>query len=505
MIKNKNNKDEDYFISRAYDSDLKIKALKGGFVSVASRLANISIQFISIVILARLLTPDDFGLIAMSHVIINLFLVFQDVGLQDATIQAPILNHEIASTLFWINSGVGVIIAIFILILAPLAVVFFKRSQLLPILLVYANIFIFYGLSFQHMALLKRKLKFFQIGIISVVSYFLATAVAIIMALLGMKYWALVFRDIVVAISIMILSWIYCSWRPGKPRKSEEVKALVKFGANSVGFYIINYFSNNLDKTIIGKKYGSEPLGFYSRAYYIAATPAGQLSQSIFHVAVSTLSKLRNDKDKFNNYYFNAISLISFLGMPLSAFMVIMNKELVYILLGPKWAPTAELFAILGLSAGMNIIYQTNGWLHVSLGRSDRWLQWGIFSSIILTASLLIAMIFGIKAIAWAYTLTIILFTIPAVIYAGKPVSIFLYPLLKAISKPILSAMITGLIIFKLKDLVFDQISIIPRLAISTIIFTIIYFSIFIVLSKGTNEIKRYFDQILSTLVKKTG
>jgi PST family polysaccharide transporter len=500
---NKDNKIEYYFSLKADNFDLKTKAMRGGLVSIASRLILLSIQFISVAILARLLSPDDFGLIAMAQVFVNLFFVFQDVGLTDATIQAPKLDHKIASTLFWINSGIGLIIAIFILILAPFAVMFFKRTQLLLILFIYSTIFIFYGLSFQHIALLKRKLKFLQIGIINIISYFLATAAAILMASLGMKYWALVFRDIVAAFSTMILAWIYCSWRPGKPQKSEEVKKLVKFGANSVGFYIINYFSNNFDKTIIGKKFGGEPLGFYSRAYYIAATPSGQLSQSLFHVAVSTLSKLRSNMEKFESYYFNAISLISFIGMPFSALIVVMNKELVYLLLGPKWNPTAELFAILGLSSGLNIIYQTNGWLHVSLGRSDRWLRWGIFSSIILVSSLLIGMMFGIRGIAWAYTLTIIFLTIPSILYAGKPAGLSFFSIMKAITKTSISAILSGVILFEMKIFILNNLSLIPRLAISIVVYIIPYFLLLIIFSKGTGEIKRYVMQILSSFTKK--
>ncbi|MGB9845756.1 MAG: lipopolysaccharide biosynthesis protein [Methanothermobacter tenebrarum] len=504
MIKNQNKKEE-YFLIKPDDLDLKTKAMKGGLISISSRIILLGIQFIGIVVLARLLSPDDFGLIAMAQVFTNLFFVFQDVGLTDATIQASQLNHKIASTLFWINSGIGVLIALIVFILAPFAVMFFKRPQLLPILFAYATIFIFYGLSFQHQALLKRKLKFMQIGIIGVVSYFLATSTAILMAIFGIKYWALVFRDIIAAISYMILSWFFCSWRPGCPEKSEEVKKLVKFGANSVGFYIINYFSNNFDKTIIGKKFGSEPLGFYSRAYYIAATPAGQLSQSLFHVAISTLSKLREDKEKLKKYYYNAISLISFIGMPFSAYIVVMNKELIYLLLGPKWNPTADLFAILGLSAGLNIIYQTNGWLHVSLGRSDRWLKWGIFSSIILTIGMLIGMKFGIKGIAWAYTLTIILLTIPAILFAGKIINISLSLFIKSILKNTISAGISGLILYELKIRFFGNLNVISKTILSVALFIILYFTFIVILSKGTHELERYMAQIWSTFVKQKG
>jgi len=494
---------QDYFATSLSDVELKHQAIKGGAVSLIARGLGLIIQFISVVVLARLLSPDDFGIYTMATVFTSMFFVFQDVGLTDATIQASTLNHKTLSTLFWINSGIGLIIAIVICALGPVAGLFFKKSELKLILLSLSTTFIFWGLSVQHIALLKRRLLFTQTSIISLVSYFIGIVASIIGAAAGMRYWSLVLRDVVSALFVLILTWIYCRWRPGLPHKSPEVSKLVRFGLNSVGFYIVNYFSNYMDKAIIGKKFGSEILGFYSRAYYIAVTPSTFMSQSLFHVAVSTLSKLREDQKKFQAYYHNALSLISFVGMPFSAFIVILNKELVYILLGKKWAPTAGLFAILGISAGLYIIYQTNGWLHVSLGRSDRWFKWGIFSAIVLVSGFLAGMLISITAIAWAYTISIIVLTIPSILYAGKPISISFSLLAKAISKNTLASVISGLVFWQIKYHYLNSINLILRVIVSFTIFTLIYLLILTLLHGGIKPIYEYFLQIKSGIVNK--
>jgi PST family polysaccharide transporter len=494
---------QDYFVTNLSDVELKHQAIKGGAVSLIARGLALIIQFFSVVVLARLLSPDDFGIYTMATVFTSIFFVFQDVGLTDATIQAPSLNHETLSTLFWINSGIGLIIAIIICALSPVAVLFFKKPELKLILFVSSTAFIFWGISVQHLALLKRKLKFTEASIISVTSYFLGTLASIIGAMSGMRYWSLVLRDIVSALFVFILTWIYCKWRPGLPHQSSEVNKLVKFGLNSVGFYIVNYFSNYMDKAIIGKKFGSEPLGFYSRAYYIAVTPSSFMSQSLFHVAVSTLSKLREDQKKFQSYYHNALSLISFVGMPFSAFIVVLNKELVYILLGKQWAPTAGLFAILGISAGLFIIYQTNGWLHVSLGRSDRWFKWGIFSAVVLSSGFLVGMLISIKAIAWAYSIAIIVLTIPSLIYAGKPISITFSLLVKAISKNTMASIVSGLIFWQIKYHFLDKIALIPRVIVSFIVFTLSYLIILSLLHRRIKPIFDYYHQIKSGILGK--
>jgi len=494
---------EDYFARNVDKSTLKNQAVKGGLVSLTSRTLSIGVHLIGVMILARLLSPDDFGLVAMASVFTNIFFVFQDVGLTDATIQAEALDHNIVSTLFWINSGIGLLIAIILAALAPLAVLFFKRKELLPILLVLSTGFIFWGLSVQHLALLKRRLLFFKVSVINILSHFMGIAAAVLIAIAGMKYWALVLREVTWALFTFILTWLYCQWRPGLPSKSPEVKKLLRFGANSVGFYIFDYFSKNMDKTIIGKRFGSEPLGFYSRACYIAVTPSAQLSGSLFHVAVSTLSKLREDKKRFLKYYSNAISLISFIGMPFSSFIVVMNKELVYILLGPKWGPTAELFGILGLSAGSYIIYQTSGWLHVSLGRSDRWLKWGIFNSIILIAGFFLGLIFGINGVAWALSLSIIALTTPSILYAGRPVLMSLSAFLGAISNNTVAAIISGVLFWQIKIQLFDSLSLVPRVTLSIILYIVLYLLILALFSRGFGKIHEYLLQIKSGLYLK--
>jgi len=492
-----------YFENKVDLLNLKSKAIRGSFVSLTAKTLAMIIQFVGVIILARLLSPEDFGIFAMATVFINIFLVFQDVGLTDATIQADSLNHNVVSTLFWINSGIGLLIAVLLSALGPVAVLFFGKKALLPILLVSSIEFIFYGLSVQHMALLKRRLLFTQVNIINITSYAIGTFVSIISGIFGMRYWALVFRGLSAALSTFVLTWIYCKWRPGLPSKSAEVKKLVRFGVNSAVFYILSYFANNLDKTLIGKKFGSELLGYYSRAYFIAATPSAYLSQSLFHVAVSTLSKVREDQEKFHRYFLNAISILSFVGMPLSIFMVISNKELVYFLLGPKWKQASGLFAILGLSAGLNIIYQTYSWLHVSLGRSDRWLRWGLFYSLTLSASFFIGMVFGIDGIAWAYTISIIIFAIPAIFYAGRPISISISSIMKAISRNTLTSVISGLALWQIKMNYLDSFMLIPRLGISFTVFVLTYLLATVIFSRGIEPLREYFLHIKSGLIDK--
>ncbi len=492
----------DYFDNNQRASDIKGRALQAGAITFISKILTTTVHIGGVAVLGRLLKPDDFGLVAMATVITSIFLVFQDVGLTDATIQASELKHEEISTLFWINGGIGLLITLILSSLSPAIAWFFKKPQLTLITIIASLSFLFWGLAVQHLALLKREMMFLKVNIIHIVAITLGTGMAILLALAGAGYWAIVMRDLISSVTICILTWTLCRWRPGPPKKSPGVLSLIKFGANSVGYYTVNYFANNLDKAIIGKSSGAEQLGYYSRAYYLATTPSSQLTQSLFHVAVSTLSKLREDKDKYRRYYLYAISVISFFGMPMSIFMVVSSKELVLLLLGPQWGRAAELFSILGLAAGINIIYSTNGWLHVSLGRSDRWLKWGIIGSATLSLGFVIGMFFGPEGVAWGYSISIIILTFPGILYAGKPIGLRLRQVWAAIWKPMTAAVIAGLLFSVFKKAIVPDARLFWMMMISLAIYGTAYLLVFIAISRGIAPLLEYLSLVKTLLPK---
>jgi PST family polysaccharide transporter len=482
-----------YFDNSHRSEDLKGAAIRGGATAVAARGLTTVIQIGGTVVLARVLTPNDFGLVAMVSAFTAIFYLFQDVGLTDATVQASKINHNQVSTLFWINLAICISITLLLITLSPAIAWFYKNQQLKKIMMMSSVNFIFWGLTFQHMALLKRTMNFFRVSMIGVLSSLTSTGAAVILALTGFGYWAIVLRDTILSIIACILTWVFCRWRPGLPKKRSGARPMLKFGANSAGFYIVNYFARNLDKIFVGKKFGSAQLGFYSRAYYLATTPTGQISDSLFSVSVSTLSKIREDADKFRRYYLNLMSVISFVGMPLSIFMVVMSKELVFILLGPQWNNAAKMFSILGLAAGMNVLYYTSSSLHVSLGRSDRLLKWGIFSSAILAAAFAVGMFFGPKGVAWGYAITIILLTFPGILYAGRPIGLSFNQVFSKVWRNSLAAILAGLLLYYIKSLSIFEMPLFLTIVISLFSYFGFYLLIIIVLYGGTTPLKEMF------------
>ncbi|MBE3142800.1 MAG: lipopolysaccharide biosynthesis protein [Planctomycetes bacterium] len=498
----------DFFNDENVRADLKGLAIHSGSISVISRALNTVILIGSVIVLARLLSPDDYGLVAMAAVFTGFFSNFQELGLADATIQAANIKHEQISTLFWINLLVGIIITIILFGLSPAVAMFYKKPQLTSIIMISSISFIFAGLTTQHIALLKRHLLFGRVMIIEILSNILSIIAAIILALMGGGYWAIVTRPLFAGFVTMILAWTLCSWRPGPPRRNTGVRPFLKIGANAIGFFLVEYFSTNVDKTIIGKKYGATDLGNYGRAFYLATTPAGQFTQSLFHVAVSTLSKLREDPEEYRRYYLKSLSVISFLGMPASVFMVVMSSELVYLLLGKQWNQAAGLFSILGLSAGMQIINWTQGWLHVSLGRTDRWLKWGILSALITVTGFLIGSNYGTKGVAVAYSAVILLLTFPGIAYAGRPIALKLREVLSAVWKYAGASIMAGILVHSINTSHILGPMIVLRIAISLFVYLLSYLMLVAALFRSIRPIADmalFFKNILRSLFfKKT-
>ena len=489
-------KDSEAYLNRIADrsyiqEELKQKAVRGASVTIASRLAEHGIHMISVIVLARLLTPKQFGLVAMVASVGSIFNVFRDLGLSDATIQAPRIDHKQVSTLFWVNSVFGLGISFLFILFSPLIASFFKEPELVNIAIFFSFSFVFVGLSIQHMALMKRRMEFTKIAVVSLGSTFVSVAAAIATAALGFGYWAIIARQVVLAMGLAAGAWMFCRWRPGKPSRLSGVLPMIKFGANIIGFYVLNYFAQNLDKTLIGWRNGAKMLGFYDRAYQLSVMPIETMTLPVQSVGVTTLSKLANEPDNFKRYYLNALSILAFVGMPLSAFLAVVSKDLVLLLLGPQWEFTSDIFFFLSMGIGVHILYATQGWLHISLGRTDRWVKWGLVSTPLILLSYVLGLRWGIMGVAVARTASFLVLLLPGLRYAGKPINLKISLILSEIWRYTLCALITG---------VLCSLFVIPRLAAFNIWLRIgaslfsylaVYLASIVIIYRSTGPVKR--------------
>jgi len=433
-------------------SDLKGRSVRGGAVTMISHAIKFLLLTGSTIVLARLLTPLDYGLIAMVTAITGFVEMFKDMGLSMATIQKAEINHSQVSTLFWINVTVSFVFVLILAVCAPIISWFYGEPRLTWITFALAGTFLFSGLTVQHHALLSRQMRFTIIAMIQIGSMGIGITVGIVMAFYGAGYWALVGLSITNVLISMVLVWVFCRWRPSLPVRGSGILPMVKFGGHLTGFDIVNYFARNFDNILLGRFWGANILGLYSRAYGIMMLPINQIRVPLNNVAIPALSHIKNDPFRYKSYYIKLITLIAFITMPLMVFLFVCADQVIFLLLGSQWLGTIDIFKILCINAFIQPVSTTWGLVLVSLGQSKRYLSWGIINSVIIVFSFILGLPWGAIGVAAAYTIASYVLLWPSLWYCFRQTPISVKDFWGAIFRPAIASIIMGLVIFAIRS-----------------------------------------------------
>ncbi len=430
-----------FFETEHLKSDLKGRVVRGSAATMIGQVAVQMVRIGSIVVLGRLLTPDDYGKIAMISAVTGFVAMFKDMGLSMATVQREEVSHIQVSTLFWINVALSALVMLIVMGLAPWISWFYGQPLLLWLTLAMAGTFLFGGLTIQHQALLRRQMRFGALAKIEVGRTMFAVCVGILAALAGAGVWSLVFMQIGGAAFNAVLVWIVCPWRPGLPARHAGIRSMVGFGGYLTGFNGLNYFARNLDKVLIGRFCGAIQLGFYYKAYELLMLPIRQVSAPISAAIIPALCRLQNEPEKMRGFYLRSISVIALITMPAVAFLIAGSRDVLLLLIGPQWEEAARVFAVLGFSALIQPIYVTQSWLHVAVGRTDRMFRWGLVGSTIIVVSFVVGIPWGAIGVAISYTIAVYLILLPCLWYAGRPVGLKVAHVVGAIWRPMCAAL----------------------------------------------------------------
>lgn len=500
----------DFFNTDHLKSNLKKRAMRGAGVAIFTSAFNFFIHFFSTIILARLLTPNDFGLVAMVTTFSLLLQNFGVNGFTEAIIQGKDINHRTISTLFWINFIISISLTILFILMAPFIAWFYNAPQVKNITIGVAFSIIAGGMYTIHMAILQRTMQFYIASWIIMIAATLSTVLTIVMAWHGCGYWALVTYFVTRPLMISIGSWFFCRWRPGRFGKIKEILPMLKFAMHTYGNFTLNYFSRNIDKLLIGWRYAAASLGYYKKAYDLFSLPASQLIVPLSNVALSALSRLINEPDKFRRYYLDSIAIIAFIGMPLSAMLTLAGEDIMLLILGPQWTKAGEIFCYFGASIGIMLIYGTQGWLHLSLGRPDRWLHWGIFECITTSLFFVIGLPFGAEGVAIAYTVSYYILAAPCLWYAGAPINLPLSSLFSATWRYFIAAMVAGILsyyaLYSADAIIpiFKNLHLFFRIIVSSILCLFLYLSIIVALYRGLQPITHLISTANQMLPRKS-
>jgi O-antigen/teichoic acid export membrane protein len=412
---------ERFFRTEHLKSRLGAAAARGGIVTFVAQGLKLLIFTVATVVLARLLTPQDYGLVGMVTIIVNFVGIFQYLGLSTATVQWAELNHRQVSTLFWVNLALSAGIGLIVAACAPLVAMFYGEPRLIWITLGFAAAIPLRGLSIQHEALLIRQMRFTTLAVNDLVALVAGLCAAILTAARGWSYWALVVNQLVLTSSTAIGVWLACGWRPGLPHRDTDLRRMLSFGGNLTGYNLVNFFSRNIDNLLIGKIWGAYQLGLYSRAYQMLMLPLEQVNGPFSSVAVPALSRLNDEPERYRAAFARVLEKIAMLTMPGVAFMIAAADWIVLLMLGPQWTQTARIFMLLGAAALVQPLARSALWLFTTQGRGREIFRWGVVGGAIAVLSIVVGIRWGAVGVAAAYASTDLCVTTPLLFwYAGR-------------------------------------------------------------------------------------
>lgn len=420
--------------------DLKRSSVRSGVVTLASQALLVTINLMSTVVLARLLSPTDYGMISMVLAITAFAGLFRDLGLSTASVQRRELTDAQLSTLFWINVGVGCFLTVAVAAASPIVAWFYQEPALLELTLMLSTIFLISSLGAQSGAALQRSMQFGRRALANVMGGLCALVVSIAMAYLGRQYWALAWGTLAGALTTTLCLFGLSPFRPLAPRTSAGLSSILKFGGHVTAFEFVNYFHRNLDQILIGRVWGAASLGLYARAYQLLMFPISNLRGPINAVAFPAMSRLKDEPAAFRQYYRRVTSVLAFTSMPLVSLLYVTSEPLVAVVLGPQWATVAPIFQSLAFAAFLQPVASLRGLVLLSTGNTGDYLRMGVINALGTSVAFIIGLRWGPTGVAVGYSAATYMLLLPTLNLAFRRTSVQVGDFFVAIWRPAIAS-----------------------------------------------------------------
>lgn len=448
--------------------DLKEKTIRGAFARLGGQGANFALRLGSLMILARLLMPADFGLVGMVTAVTGVLVLFRDFGLSAAAIQRADITEDQISNLFWINLLVGVLLSLLLVGAAPAVASFYHEPRLVAVTAVLALGFLFNAAGIQHGAILQRQMRFVALTLINTVSLAVGTAAGICGALMGWGYWALVIMTVSPPFAATLGYWLVTAWLPKRPCKGSGIRSMMRFGGTLTVNGLVVYLASNFEKVLLGRYWGAEAIGIYGRAYQLVNIPTSNLNTAAGEVAFAALSRLQDDPGRLRRYFLNAYSLVLAMTVPLTILCALFPGDVILVALGPKWKAAIPIFRLLAPTILVFAVANPLGWLLPAVGLVTRSLKMSMTIAPIMIVSYLIALPYGPRGVAIAYSAVMVLWLLPLIAWAVHGTAVSFRDVLFTASRPFASGLVAGALAFAARAEYGHLLSPFPRLVVES-------------------------------------
>jgi len=475
--------------------------IRNAGITIFAQGSVFAIQLLGTIILARMLTPADFGLVTMVTTFSLLLASFGLAGLTEAVLQAEKVNRSLATNLFWVNIGCAFILSVAFAGSGSLLARFYSDPRITTVSIGFAVAIFFSVVPVLHLSLLKRGMRFAAVSVNDIVGRVAYVSTAICCANLGWGYWALVAGAVVQPVMVCAGTFILCPWLPGLPGPVKGTGKMVRYALDVYGSFVLNYCTGNTDNILVGWRLGASALGFYKKAFDLFVLPSCQLLSPILAVVVTALSRKTKDRDEYKRYFLKGLSIVAFVGMAASADFTLVGRDVVRLLLGYKWAESGRIFTYFAPGIGLMLVYKTNAWIHLSLGTTGRWLRWTVIELSVTSVLFLFGLHWGPVGVAAAWTSSFFVLTVPSFWYAGQPINLRVASVLESIWRYALAALVAGLacaaVVAPMRWLPlvapFGLAGVVTRIATNSLFFTLFYLGAVVILFGSFEPLRRFW------------
>lgn len=428
--------------------DLKARTIQGVSWSAISKVIQFCVGFFTTLILARIISPEDFGLFGMVAVFMGFFAIIQEFGMGASIVQNQEINNVQLSSIFWLNLLFSSILFILLIIISPLISRFYAEPNLTSITRLFGIIFIGNAFSLVPVSIITKNLEFKKLSIIQSVTLMLGSGLGISSAYLGLGVWSLVIQQITISFSRAFLAWISVSWIPDRAFTFAKIKKQTKFSIYLQAGSVLNYITRNADDLLVGKFIGANALGYYQMAYRIMQFPLDYVSQVVGQVMFPALSIIQNDIAKVRSVYLKSLRAIALVTFPFVMGLFVIAPSVIYILLGEEWMkllPILQILCILGIPQSLAT---TTGWIFLSQGRTDIRFRMQVVFTTLFLISFIIGLNWGAIGVAICYTIMSILLTPIQFHIAGKLIDVTFCEIIKSVASIFFCGLLMAIVIF---------------------------------------------------------
>lgn len=422
---------------------LGMKAAGGAMWVGAAQACRTAFMVIATLFVARLLTPDDYGVVAMVAPVAAFVLLIQDLGLSQAVIQAREVREDDLTAIFWLNMIIGALIGALLIVTAPLIGHFYKEGRVMAVIAASAIPVLITSGSLQHIAILSREMDFRSVALSDFANAVTTLLASVLFALLLHSYWAIWLGQLFGVAAQALVVWTRSKWRPRFSIRFAGIGKMLRFGGGVTGYNVLNYVVRNLDNILIARRFGAFAVGTYDQSYKLMMAPMQAINSPLSRVMMPVLSRLSDDPIRYRKAFLQVVKALLLVLTPALAVLVAMSNEIIVMLLGAKWAAAGPVFFWLSLAGLFQPLANATGWLFLSSGRTQEMLYWAIFSAVVTALGFVIGLHWGPAGVAASLFVTLVVRMPILFWWSAKGTSVKTFDMYRVLFEPLAGALLT--------------------------------------------------------------